>query len=60
MTKMMAMPIYDKDPLKIFSRTRRPVTFGLDSTEVNSSPGQCFDNFLTSPLKSTNNPRSHS
>ena len=30
MTKMAAMPIYGKNPLKIFfSRTRRPVTSGL-------------------------------
>ena len=30
MTKMTAMPIYGKTPLKIyFSRTRRPVTLGL-------------------------------
>ena len=30
MTKMSAMPIYGKNPLKIFfSRTRRPVTLGL-------------------------------
>ena len=30
MTKMAAMPIYGKDPLKIFfSRTRRPMTLGL-------------------------------
>ena len=30
MTKMTSMPIYDKNPLKIFfSRTRRPVTLGL-------------------------------
>ena len=29
MTKMAAMPIYGKNPLKIFSRTRRPVTLGL-------------------------------
>ena len=31
MTKMAAMPIYGKNPLKIFFfRTRRPVTLGLD------------------------------
>ena len=30
MTKMAAMPIYGKNPLKIFfSRTRRPMTSGL-------------------------------
>ena len=29
MTKMTATPIYDKNPLKIFSRTRRPMTLGL-------------------------------
>ena len=30
MTKMAAMPIYGKNPLKIFfSRTRRPMTLGL-------------------------------
>ena len=30
MTKMAAMPIYGKNPLKIFfSRTRRPVTLAL-------------------------------
>ena len=29
MTKMVAMPIYGKNPLKIFSRTRKPVTLGL-------------------------------
>ena len=29
MTKMAATPIYGKNPLKIFSRTRRPMTFGL-------------------------------
>ena len=30
MTKMAAMPIYNKNPLKIFfSRTRRPMTLGL-------------------------------
>ena len=29
MTKMDAMPIYGKNPLKIFSRTRRPMTSGL-------------------------------
>ena len=30
MTKMAAMPIYGKNPLKIFfSRTRRPITSGL-------------------------------
>ena len=30
MTKMAAMPIYGKNPIKIFfSRTRRPVTLGL-------------------------------
>ena len=30
MTKMTAMPIYGKNPLKFFfSRTRRPVTLGL-------------------------------
>ena len=30
MTKMAAMPIYGKNPLKIFfSRTRRPITLGL-------------------------------
>ena len=29
MTKMAAMPIYGKNPLKIFSRSRRPVTLGL-------------------------------
>ena len=29
MTKMAAMPIYDKNLLKIFSRTRRPVTLRL-------------------------------
>ena len=29
-TKMAAMPIYGKNPLKIFfSRTRRPMTLGL-------------------------------
>ena len=31
MTKMAATPIYGKNPLKIFfSRTRRPMTLGLD------------------------------
>ena len=30
MTKMAAMPMYGKNPLKIFfSRTRRPITSGL-------------------------------
>ena len=29
MTKMTATPIYGKNPLKIFSRTRMPMTFGL-------------------------------
>ena len=29
MTKMAATPIYGKNPLKIFSRTRRPMTLGL-------------------------------
>ena len=29
MTKMADMPIYGKNPSKIFSRTRRPKTFGL-------------------------------
>ena len=30
MTKMAAMPIYGKNPLKVFfSRTRRPMTLGL-------------------------------
>ena len=29
MTKMDATPIYGKDPLKIFSRTRRSMTLGL-------------------------------
>ena len=30
MTKMAAMPMYGKNPLKIFfSRTRRPMTLGL-------------------------------
>ena len=29
MTKMVAMPIYGKNPLKILSRTRRPMTLGL-------------------------------
>ena len=29
MTKMAATPIYGKNPSKIFSRTRRPMTFGL-------------------------------
>ena len=29
MTKMAAMPIYGKTPLKIFSRARRPMTLGL-------------------------------
>ena len=29
MTKMAAMPIYGKNPLKIFSRARRPMTLGL-------------------------------
>ena len=29
MTKMAAMPIYGKNHLKIFSRTRRPMTLGL-------------------------------
>ena len=29
MTKMVAMPLYGKNLLKIFSRTRRPVTLGL-------------------------------
>ena len=30
MTKMAAMPIYGKNPLRIFfSRTRRPITSGL-------------------------------
>ena len=29
MTKMTAMPIYGKTALKIFSRTRKPVTLGL-------------------------------
>ena len=29
MTKMAAMPIYGKNPLKIFSRTRRLMTLGL-------------------------------
>ena len=29
MTKMAATPIYGKNPLKIFSRTRWPVTMGL-------------------------------
>ena len=29
MTKMIAMPIYGKNPLKIFSRTRRLMTLGL-------------------------------
>ena len=29
MTKMVAMPIYGKNPLKIFSRTRRLMTSGL-------------------------------
>ena len=29
MTKMAAMPIYGKNHLKIFSRTRRPVILGL-------------------------------
>ena len=28
-TKMAATPIYGKNPLKIFSRTRRPMTLGL-------------------------------
>ena len=30
MTKMADMPIYGKNPLKIFSRTRRWMTLGLD------------------------------
>ena len=29
MTKMAATPIYGKNPLKIFSRTRGPMTLGL-------------------------------
>ena len=29
MTKMTTMPIYGKNPLKIFSRTRKSVTLGL-------------------------------
>ena len=29
MTKMATMPIYGKNPLKIFSRTRRLMTLGL-------------------------------
>ena len=29
MTKMAGTPIYGKNPLKIFSRTRRPMTLGL-------------------------------
>ena len=29
MTKMTATPIYGSNPLKIFSRTRRPMTLGL-------------------------------
>ena len=29
MTKMAPMPIYGKNPLKIFSRTRMPMTLGL-------------------------------
>ena len=28
-TKMANMPIYGKNPLKIFSRARRPMTLGL-------------------------------
>ena len=29
MTKMVTMPIYGKNPLKIFSETKRPMTLGL-------------------------------
>ena len=29
MTKMATMPIYGKNPLKIFSRTSRPMTWDL-------------------------------
>ena len=38
MTKMAAMPIYGKNPLKIFfSRTRRPVTLGCGAYKVCSN-----------------------
>ena len=29
MTKVAAKPLYDKNPLKIFSRTRWPMNLGL-------------------------------
>ena len=30
LTRIAVKPIYGKNPLKIFSRTRRPMSFGLD------------------------------
>ena len=45
MTKMAATPIYGKNPLKIFSRTRRLMTLGLGPSVFHPST---FSNVFSS------------
>ena len=45
MTKMATSPIYDKTPSKIFfSRTRRPITFGLTVSHLRCGAYQVCSN----------------
>ena len=44
MTKMDATPIYGKDPLKIFSRTRRSMTLGLGMLHLGCGAYQVCSN----------------
>ena len=44
MTKMADIPIYDKNPLKIFSRTRRLLTLGCGMYYLGCRAYQVFSN----------------
>ena len=43
-SKMAATPIYGKNPLKIFSRTKRPMTLGLGLWHLGLGPNKVCSN----------------
>ena len=53
MTKMATPPRYGKNPLKIFSRTRRPMTLGCSIGDVGSTkfePKKCKEKIEAFPF----------